>query len=137
MFSDHISRHLRRILTLSVAALTLACSPSQQDEQQSPDSSAIDPSDTAASEQNRGPHQQTLAPVNQSISPESSPSAMHAADSAPFAILTPEMWEVKIARMAAEGNMEGAEVELHKLRVEFPEYTINPSLLEKLNRDYE
>jgi hypothetical protein len=47
------------------------------------------------------------------------------------------MWEVKIARMVAEGNIEGAGVELHKLREEFPEYAINPSLLEKLNRNYE
>jgi hypothetical protein len=62
---------------------------------------------------------------------------MHAADSAPFAIHTPEMWEAKIARMAAEGNIAGANLELQKLREEFPEYTINPSLQEKLNRDYE
>ncbi len=62
---------------------------------------------------------------------------MHAADSAPFAIHTPEMWEVKIARMVAEGNTEQADAELQMLRDEFPEYTINASLLERLNRDYE
>jgi hypothetical protein len=107
MFSEHISRPLLKILAISAAAFTLACSPSQQDEHQSP------------------------------AGTESPPSAMHAADSAPFAIHTPEMWEVKIARMVAEGNIEGAGVELHKLREEFPEYAINPSLLEKLNRNYE
>lgn len=62
---------------------------------------------------------------------------MHAADSAPFAIHTPEMWEVKIARMLAEGNIDEADEELQKLKQEFPDYELNPTLIDNLNKYHE
>ena len=64
-------------------------------------------------------------------------SRMQAADSAPFAILTPEMWEVKISRLIAEGNIAEAQTETEKLKKRYPEHQINPSLLEKLKSNYE
>ena len=59
-------------------------------------------------------------------------SRMQAADSAPFAILTPEMWEVKVSRLIEEGNIAGAKAEIEKLNQRYPEHQINPSLLEQL-----
>jgi hypothetical protein len=59
-------------------------------------------------------------------------SRMQAADSAPFAILTPEMWEVKVSRLIEEGNIAGAKAEIEKLNQRHPEHQINPSLLEQL-----
>lgn len=64
-------------------------------------------------------------------------SRMQAADSAPFAILTPEMWELKISRLIAEGNMAEAKAEIIKLEKRYPEHKIDPSLLEKLKLHYE
>ena len=60
-------------------------------------------------------------------------STMEAADSAPFAIHTPEMWEVKITRLIAEGKLEQARDELHRLKQHYPDYSINHSILEQLN----
>ena len=59
-------------------------------------------------------------------------SRMQAADSAPFAILTPEMWEVKVSRLIEEGNIAVAKAEIEKLIKRYPEHQINPSLLEQL-----
>ena len=126
-----------RIIAISTTVLTLACSPSQQDEQQDTASTPVGQSHTETSGIDREPHMQNTTAGNQPVSIESSPSTMHASDSAPFAIHTPEMWEVKIARMIAEGNIDAAGAELHRLREEFPEYKINPSILENLNRHYE
>jgi len=64
-------------------------------------------------------------------------SRIQAADSAPFAILTPEMWEVKVSRLIEEGNMAEAKAETEKLNKRYPEHQINPSLLEKLKSHYE
>jgi hypothetical protein len=64
-------------------------------------------------------------------------SRMQAADSAPFAILTPEMWEVKISRLIAQGKVDEAKAEIEKLGKRHPEHQINPSLLEKLKSHYE
>ena len=64
-------------------------------------------------------------------------SRMQAADSAPFAILTPEMWEVKVSRLIEEGNIAEAKAETEKLNKRYPEHRINPSLLEKLKSHYE
>lgn len=64
-------------------------------------------------------------------------SRMQAADSAPFAILTPEMWELKISRLIEEGNIAEAKAETEKLKKRYPEHQINPSLLEKLKSYYE
>lgn len=60
-------------------------------------------------------------------------SIMRAADSAPFAILTPEMWEVKISRLITEGKTDDAQAEIDKLKEHYPEYIIDPSLMEKLH----
>jgi len=60
-------------------------------------------------------------------------SRMQAADSAPFAILTPEMWQVKISRLITEGKIDDAQAEIEKLEKHYPEHIIDPTLLEKLN----
>jgi hypothetical protein len=59
-------------------------------------------------------------------------SILQAADSAPFAILTPEMWQTKISRLITEGKIEDARDETEKLKKHHPEYIIDPTLLEKL-----
>jgi hypothetical protein len=59
-------------------------------------------------------------------------SIMQAADSAPFAILTPEMWQVKITRLITEGKMDEAQAEVERLEQHYPEHIIDPNLLEKL-----
>ena len=59
-------------------------------------------------------------------------SRMQAADSAPFAILTPEMWQVKISRLITEGKIDEAQAEIEKLEKHYPEYIIDPTLMEKL-----
>jgi hypothetical protein len=59
-------------------------------------------------------------------------SIMQAADSAPFAILTPEMWQVKITRLITEGKTDDARTETEKFKKHYPEYIIDPTLLEKL-----
>ncbi len=64
-------------------------------------------------------------------------SRMRAADSAPFAVYTPEMWEVKIARLIAEGNIEQAKAEIKKLEQHYPEHPINPALLKQFSMYYE
>jgi hypothetical protein len=60
------------------------------------------------------------------------PSRMQAADSAPFAINTPEMWEARISQLIARGEMEQARAELERLKEHYPDYSINPSIPEKL-----
>lgn len=60
-------------------------------------------------------------------------SSMEAADSAPFAIHTPEMWEVKISRLIEEGRHEEAKKEIRKLVQHYPEYEIDTSLREQLD----
>lgn len=64
-------------------------------------------------------------------------SRMEAADSAPFAILTPEMWEVKISRLIAEGKTEAAKTEIERLRMNYPEHQVDPSLLQLMKSHYE
>lgn len=64
-------------------------------------------------------------------------SSMQAADSAPFAIHTPEMWEVKISRLIEQGDLKAAKAEIEKLNKQYPKYQINRSLLEKLDSSYE
>lgn len=64
-------------------------------------------------------------------------SRLRAADSAPFAIYTPEMWEVKIARLLAEGKLETARAEIKKLESYYPQHQINPAILKQLNAYYE
>ena len=59
-------------------------------------------------------------------------SRMEAADSAPFAVLTPEMWEVRINRMIEDGELEKAKAELNKLEAHFPNHRISQALSEKL-----
>jgi hypothetical protein len=59
-------------------------------------------------------------------------SRMEAADSAPFAALTPEMWEIRITRLIEGGELEQAKAELVKLEQHFPNYQIEQALLEKL-----
>ena len=60
------------------------------------------------------------------------PSRMQAADSAPFAINTAEMWEARISQLIAQGEMEQARAELEKFEEHYPDYSINPSIPEKL-----
>ena len=57
---------------------------------------------------------------------------MQAADSAPFAILTPEMWQVKISRLITDGKIDDAQAEIENLKQHYPDYIIDPALLEKL-----
>lgn len=123
MSCNHGSRILLIILTISAGVFSLACSPSQQPEQATPATT--------------GPAQPETIAEDQSVAIESAPSSMHAADSAPFAIHTPEMWEVKIARMLAEGNIDEADEELQKLKQEFPDYELNPTLIDNLNKYHE
>lgn len=59
-------------------------------------------------------------------------SRMEAADSAPFAVLTPEMWEVRIAQLIEDGELEQARAELEKLEQHFPIYQIDQALLDTL-----
>jgi hypothetical protein len=99
----HLTPVIKAIAISSSVLVLLACSPSQQPEQQSE-------------------------------SKQEPASTMHASDSAPFAVHTPEMWEVKIARLVAEGNIDEADAELEKLQQEFPDYQINPILLENMNQ---
>ena len=63
---------------------------------------------------------------------DSKRSRMQAADSAPFAIHTPEMWEVKISQLIEEGRLDQARTEADRLKHYYPDYSINPSILEKL-----
>ncbi|MBT8126847.1 MAG: hypothetical protein HKP12_00815 [Gammaproteobacteria bacterium] len=63
---------------------------------------------------------------------EKTTSRMRAADSAPFAVLTPEMWEVRIERLIEQGEYEKARVEISQLKQHFPDFKIRQSLLDKL-----
>jgi hypothetical protein len=64
-------------------------------------------------------------------------SSMEAADSAPFAIHTPEMWEVKISRLIEEGRHEDAKREIRKLEQHHPEHEIDKTLMEQLDKNDE
>ena len=64
-------------------------------------------------------------------------SSMEAADSAPFAIHTPEMWEVKISRLIEEGRHEEAKQEIRKLEQHYPGHEIDKTLMEQLDKYYE
>jgi hypothetical protein len=72
----------------------------------------------------------------QSLVPESpdeaTTSRMRAADSAPFAVLTPEMWEVRIERLIEQGEHKKARAEFTQLQQHFPDYQIKTTLLDKL-----
>ena len=60
-------------------------------------------------------------------------NAMHAADSAPFAVYTPEMWAAKISQLIAEGRLDQARAELDEFRQHYPDYPISASLTEQLD----
>ena len=75
------------------------------------------------------PELEQLAPASPA---EKTTSRMRAADSAPFAVLTPEMWEVKIERLIEDGDYDGARAELDLMKRHFPDYKISQSLLDKL-----
>lgn len=60
-------------------------------------------------------------------------SRMQAADSAPFAINTPEMWEARISQLISQGELEQAKAELEKLQQRYPDYSTNTSILELLD----
>ena len=64
-------------------------------------------------------------------------SSMEAADSAPFAIHTPEMWEVKISRLIDEGRHEEAKKEIRKLKQHYPGHEINTSLMKQMDQNDE
>lgn len=64
-------------------------------------------------------------------------SSMEAADSAPFAIHTPEMWEVKISRLIDEGRHEEAKMEIQKLEQHYPGHEIDLTLIEQLDQNDE
>ena len=64
-------------------------------------------------------------------------SSMEAADSAPFAIHTPEMWEVKISRLIGEGRYEEAIKEIRRLEQHHPGHAIDKSLMEQLEQNHE
>jgi hypothetical protein len=55
-----------------------------------------------------------------------------AADSAPFAILTPEMWQARINKLLEQGEAEKASAELIKLEETYPEFDIDETLSERL-----
>ena len=55
-----------------------------------------------------------------------------AADSAPFAILTPEMWQARINKLLEQGETEKASAELNRLEESHPEFDIDETLLERL-----
>ena len=55
-----------------------------------------------------------------------------AADSAPFAILTPEMWQTRIEKLLEQGETEKAAAELVKLEEAYPDFDIDKTLLERL-----
>lgn len=59
-------------------------------------------------------------------------SGMQAADSAPFAVYTPEMWEVKISQLIDQDALEQARAELKQLESHYPTYSISPSILDQL-----
>jgi hypothetical protein len=137
MYYHYISIFLLKVIIISATALSLACSPSQQPEHDIPTSTQTDQANPAITATEQAPHLQNNGPEDESGSTAPPHSTMHAADSAPFAIHTPEMWEVKIARMIADGNIADAEAELRKLKREYPDYNINPSLLENMNKHHE
>ena len=60
-----------------------------------------------------------------------------AADSAPFAIYTPEMWEQKIVQLIEQGDTTAAKTEAERLKQRYPEHTIKQSVLEKLETTHE
>lgn len=55
-----------------------------------------------------------------------------AADSAPFAILTPEMWQARIEKLLAQGETDKASAELIKLEEAHPDFDIDETILERL-----
>ena len=55
-----------------------------------------------------------------------------AADSAPFAILTPEMWQAKIVQLLEQNEVQQAAAELKMLRENHPHFDIDKTLLERL-----
>ena len=55
-----------------------------------------------------------------------------AADSAPFAILTPEMWQAKIVQLLEQNEVQQATAELKMLRENHPHFDIDKTLLERL-----
>ena len=59
-------------------------------------------------------------------------TSKRAADSAPMAIFTPEMWEVKIMQLLEHGDVEQAKAELVKLKQQHPDHSINEAILEAL-----
>jgi hypothetical protein len=58
-----------------------------------------------------------------------------AADSAPFAILTPEMWQTRIEKLLEQGETEKASSEMIKLEEAYPDFDIDKTLLERLQHN--
>ena len=56
-----------------------------------------------------------------------------AADSAPFAIYTPEMWEEKIVQLISADRPEEAKAELEALKRYYPDYKIKQPLINELD----
>ena len=78
-----------------------------------------------------------MEPPHEAEVTDTTDSSIKAADSAPFAIYTAEMWEQKISQLIAEGNIEGAKTEIKALKQHYPQHQINPALLEKINHLHE
>ncbi len=64
-------------------------------------------------------------------------SRMETAGSAPFAILTPEMWLEKIRRLINQDNLDLAQDELDKFRARYPDEKVDQSILNKLRENHE
>ncbi len=64
-------------------------------------------------------------------------SRMEAAGGAPFAILTPEMWQEKIRQLINQGNLDYAQDELDKFRARYPDEKVDQSILNKLRENHE
>ena len=75
-----------------------------------------------------------VAPAGDSAADSGSRSRMTAADSAPFAILTPEMWETRITQLLDEGQIELAKAELDKLQQHFPGHEVTRELLARFTQ---
>ena len=67
-----------------------------------------------------------------SPAPAAGRASKKAADSAPMAIFTPEMWETKILQLIEHGDIEQAKAELAKLSQQHPDHSINTAILQAL-----
>ncbi len=104
--------------------------PSADDRAQPrPEAIAVDTGDLPSAIEYRNDREE---PVSRGSTAGAS-SSMHAADSAPFAVYTPEMWEAKISRLITENRLDQARAELDELRQHYPDHRIDPSLAKQLD----